>query len=598
MSRTASPLHVLHVDDEPGFAEMAAEFLERHDDRLEITPATSVEEAFDALAEGHIDCIVSDYDMPGMDGIQFLETVRADRPDLPFVLFTGKGSEKVASEAISKGATDYLQKETGTDQFVVLANRVANAAEQYTRRERVALQERQYQELFEKAPVMYIVTRLDGDEPVVEFCNQQFADKLGYDREAVVGQRVYEFYTADSERAAREGGLERALAAEFFREERHLLTSGGEAIPTEVQATPRYDADGNVVGVLTLFFDVSDQREREQELELYRTMVETVPDGVYALDADLRYLAVNEGMTELTGYDREEIVGSHLSLFHDEEGVEAAKAARRDLRESDAPGQTEVVVNRHYPAGDDPIPCEVRFRALPSENGFRGTAGVVRDISDRLARESELERKNQRLEQFASVVSHDLQNPLNVATGRVDLLNQEVESPHLDEIDRSLSRMETLIERLLDLARGEDAGELEPVDLAELVRSCWETVPTASADLVVDTGLTIRANPVRLKQLVENLFKNAVEHGGDTVTVTVATLEDGAGFAVGDDGPGIPTDARETVFDLGFSGTEGGTGLGLNIVETIAAGHDWTVTLTEAPNGGARFEFRGVEVEA
>ncbi|GAB6878503.1 hypothetical protein JCM17823_07770 [Halorubrum gandharaense] len=127
----AGTIRVLHVDDEPDFAEMAAASLEREDERFVVDTATSAGSGLDRLNETDFDCVVSDYDMPGENGIEFLKAVRDNVPDLPFILFTGKGSEEVASEAISAGVTDYLQKGTGTDQYTVLANRVTNAVEKW-----------------------------------------------------------------------------------------------------------------------------------------------------------------------------------------------------------------------------------------------------------------------------------------------------------------------------------------------------------------------------------------------------------------------------------------------------------------------------------
>jgi CheY-like chemotaxis protein len=108
-----STIRILHVDDDPDFAETAAALVEQIDDRFDVETATSVGEGLDRLTDADFDCVVSDYDMPGQNGIEFLETVRADNPDLPFILYTGKGSEEVASDAISAGVTDYLQKGSG-----------------------------------------------------------------------------------------------------------------------------------------------------------------------------------------------------------------------------------------------------------------------------------------------------------------------------------------------------------------------------------------------------------------------------------------------------------------------------------------------------
>ena len=102
-------IHVLHVDDEPDFGDLTATFLQREDDRFTVRTATSAAGGIDSIRDRPPDCVVSDYDMPGQNGLEFLQTVSEEWPDLPFILFTGKGSEEVASEAIANGATDYLQ---------------------------------------------------------------------------------------------------------------------------------------------------------------------------------------------------------------------------------------------------------------------------------------------------------------------------------------------------------------------------------------------------------------------------------------------------------------------------------------------------------
>ena len=129
MTDSSDTIDVLHVDDDPDFTDLAATFLERVDSRIAVRAAGSAAEGRDVLADHDVDCIVSDYDMPGADGIELLEAVREEYPDLPFILYTGKGSEEVASDAISAGVTDYLQKGTGSEQYELLANRIVNAVD-------------------------------------------------------------------------------------------------------------------------------------------------------------------------------------------------------------------------------------------------------------------------------------------------------------------------------------------------------------------------------------------------------------------------------------------------------------------------------------
>ena len=126
-------IRVIHVDDEPDFAALAADFLEREATQLCVETETSADAALDRLATEHFDCVVSDYQMPGTDGLAFLETLREDRSsEIPFIIFTGKGREEVAIEALNLGADRYLQK--GGDpgaQFRVLAQAIDQEVEHH-----------------------------------------------------------------------------------------------------------------------------------------------------------------------------------------------------------------------------------------------------------------------------------------------------------------------------------------------------------------------------------------------------------------------------------------------------------------------------------
>ena len=210
---------------------------------------------------------------------------------------------------------------------------------------------------------------------------------------------------------------------------------------------------------------------------------------------------------------------------------------------------------------------------------------------DRAANQEALERQNERLDEFASVVSHDLRNPLSVIAGRAELVRETGDVDHVDAIVESAERMDRLIEDVLALARqGEAATERERVPLEAAARDAWEAVGTPAASLDVAEGLpVVSGNRERLQRLFENLFRNAIEHAGEDVSVSVRPVGE-AGCAVVDDGPGIPEAERDRVFDRGYS--TGGTGLGLAIVDDIVEGHGGTVAATDAGGGGARIEVR------
>jgi len=211
-------------------------------------------------------------------------------------------------------------------------------------------------------------------------------------------------------------------------------------------------------------------------------------------------------------------------------------------------------------------------------------------------RRAELERQNERLETFASTLSHDLRNPLNVAQARTQLALEENDVEMLPAAATALDRIETLIEGVLTLARqGQTVGATDRIDLSEAVSRAARMVDGLD-EVTVLGDPTVVADHERLCTLLENLFRNAVEHGGEDVTVTVGRCEDGTdGFYVADDGPGFDDDAG-SAFERGYSSTETGTGFGLNIVRSIAEAHGWSVTAGESEVGGARIDVRDVEM--
>ncbi|MFC7075990.1 ATP-binding protein [Haloarcula halophila] len=341
--------------------------------------------------------------------------------------------------------------------------------------------------------------------------------------------------------------------------------------------------------------------------ERFGALLGNIPDPAVVVEFDKReprVTSVNEAFETAFGYDRSEAVGSLLSELVAAPGQTAGDIAENWLQDS---AHSEQEVERATASG------AVRtflFRSVvvTREGGGVEGYGVYTDITERKRREQQLEHQNERLDEFVSIVSHDLRNPLSVAAGHTEQLRAVVDDPaandHLDALDRAHDRMGALLEDLLELARqGQVVGQPEPVDLRSLATEAWEQVDTDGVTLSVDATTTVEADPERLQQLFENLFRNAVEHGvpdestepdGPEITVTVGTLGPTGtdGFYVADDGPGLPEGDHEQVFEHGYSTNPDGTGFGLSIVQNIAEAHGWHVTATESERGGARFEIR------
>lgn len=465
---TTAPVRILAVDDDPSLLDVTATFLERERDRFDVVTRTRADEALSDLISGDIevDAIVSDYDMPARNGLEFLEGVREHYPDIPFILFTGKGSEEIASKAISAGVTDYLQKETGASQYSVLANRLVNIVEKDRTRQKLEESERKFSKLVENSSDFISIVSTEGR---FEYVSPSCEHIIGCSQAEMIGDSVFKYVHPD---------------------------------------------------------------DRQKVME---TFFEAVED----------------------------------------------------------PEMNPVIQFRLHSPERDSVILESRGTNLLADDVVSGFVVNTRDITDLKTREQDLERRNEQLERIKSLITHDIQNPLTVALGSIDLYRETDEESHIEKVEKALHRIDTLVNQTNVLA--DQPGEIEKTDtvsLEDVLWSTWDVVETPGGTLHIEDSKRIEANADRLKQLFENLISNAVQHGGEDITCFVGTTESGIYFE--DDGAGIPTADRELVFESGYTTGSNNMGLGLTIVEQIVNGHGWEITVDDGPDGGTRFEITGV----
>jgi len=331
------------------------------------------------------------------------------------------------------------------------------------------------------------------------------------------------------------------------------------------------------------------------------SIVNALGDGAYVLDADRHRVFVNDRLREVTGFDE--------ALLHDrhperlvEEGYWSAETGDRyraavDRVLSGAADDERVQLTTTLGDGSE-VTTETRLTPIERGGEVVGAVGVIRDVTDRVERERELERLNERLERLAGFLSHDLRNPLSVARGYVDLARETGSTERLAAAEEALDRIESMIDEALVMARDPDAIETETVavDLDDLAADCLESGDfgdrPADAAIVVEDPGPVAGDPTLLRRAVGNLIGNAFDHAGDAPTVRVGV--DDRGLYVADDGPGLPDDDREALTEFGVS-RGGGTGIGLAIVERVAAAHGWELTVAESESGGFRATLVGAE---
>jgi len=478
------------------------------------------------------------------------------------------------------------------------------------------------------------VSSLDG---TIRYATGPFVDCVsGLDGQPV-GASLDQLLSAVEESAAVETLVEHLLAGEAVRRELSVSDSTGEAKTVAFEATP-VESDGHslIVGVC---HDVTDQRRFEQRHVLLAEVSRAIgaadrfEQGLErTLQAICRYTEWAYGEV-WTPADRADELTYTLGYTDDPE-LEPFRTESTsvtfDFGEG-LPGRVYSTQSTEWIPDASEEPLDSFHRAeLAADAGIRAAFGVPvmagervvavlafflterREADDSLAQdvsivagslgglverkqtEELIRRRNKRLAEFAAVVSHDLRNPLNVAAGALEMVRDETDSEYVETVAHAHDRMDELIEDILVLARqGKTVDSEERIVLAESIQDCWKTVETPEATLRINTDQLIRADRSRLRQIVENLLRNAVRHAGPETTVTVGDLD--AGFYIADDGPGIPAADRETVFDPGHTTHTDGNGLGLAIVQDIVTAHGWQISVTESAKGGARFEITGVE---
>jgi len=456
----------------------------------------------------------------------------------------------------------------------------------------------------------------------IRYWNEAATDIFGYEAEEIRGERG-EVLVPDDEPDRFEDNWQRLVAADGNE---NVLTDNvrkdGMEITCEWYNTPLYE-DGSLAGVLSMVRDVTDRERRQRTVatlhETTRDLMEArTPTEIATIGVETAEDVLDLPYTIVLQYDEDdEVLRPTVTSEAYDERFDASptfEVGEGISGEAYATGEIEIHDNgqadpRAHPEGPPSIRSFTAFplgkygvltASSPIVGAFdeqdveaaRVLAANMEAALARAERERTLRRQNERLDEFASVVSHDLRNPLSVARGNVELAQEAGDLDRLDTAADALERMDTLIDGLLTLARdGELAGERVAVDLADCARRAFDEVEAADASLTVASDLgTVRADADHLRELLGNLFGNAAEHSDGPVEIRVGPLDDDTGFFVADDGPGIPAADREDVFDHGYSG-EGSTGIGLAVVEELADAHDWSVTVTESDRlGGARFE--------
>jgi len=387
-------IRILHVDDSPELSELTATWLTRQNERFTIETAATTTEAREHLTAHHVDCIIADYDMPEQNGIQFLEAIRQTYPDLPFILYTGKGSEEIASDAISAGVSDYLQKDTGQDHYTILANRIINLVTQARAEQEVEHTQEYFSRILDHASDYVMIVSETGD---VQYISPAVERVLGYSPEDLSGADAFETIHPEDLSLATETFMNLLDdPAEERTVEYRVRHADGSWRWLEVRGRNLLD-DSVIDGILVTARDITERKAHERELTTVKRRFEAVLENtttpMFLKADDGTYIFINREYRDLFGFHDEEVIGRTDQDIHPPEVAAAVQHNDQTVIERGEPIEAEERVpvddeERIYLTTKAPI-YDTGERSDPDDPV--GVFGVATDITERKQQSRRLE---------------------------------------------------------------------------------------------------------------------------------------------------------------------------------------------------------------
>jgi signal transduction histidine kinase/DNA-binding response OmpR family regulator len=609
-SAPAPKIAVLYVDDEPALLELTTLFLGRNRD-LAIDTALSARLALEKLRLSSYDVIVADYLMPEMDGIEFLKGLRAGGCTIPFIIFTGKGREDVAIEALNTGADFYLQK--GGDprsQFAELGNMIRQAANKRRAEEALRESEQQLHAILQGSPIPQFV--IDRHHRVAHW-NRALEQHTGIPANEVIGTtgQWKAFYgserpvlcdllvdgnTGDLSRWYGDKSAPSRFVDGAYEVKDFFPNLGEHGRWLSFTAVAIRDRAGGIIGALETLEDITDQtaaeenlRERACEVEEAHAQLEAIfqafPDAYLMLDCDgtIQDLRTREPSPLFLPYERL-LTRKVRDLLAPAEGA-LVEETIRGVHEN---GNMEIIEFTQEVAGSRRS-YEGRFIPLLGSQ----VIGIFRDITDWKAGETALMQANAKLQLLSGITRHDILNALTALSAYQELAIETSADPNVLGYLEKQHGITRQIQTLIEFTRFyQKIGVTAPVwqDVYGILTRVVQQIDTRGIRVTYDLqGVEIYADPL-LERVFSNLIENAVNHGGRATCIQFGYDESPSGLTVTceDDGTGVAPDEKEVIFTHGYGRH---SGLGLFLVREILAITGLSIRETGEYGRGARFEI-------
>ncbi len=610
-------MHLLHLEDSAADAELLGRLIRREWPACEIRVVATAAEYRAALERGGFDLILSDYSLPGFDGLTALSLARARFPETPFLFLSGTIGEERAVEALKCGATDYVLKDQPTRLVPAIRQAFALLVEA-DRRRRTEAALRENEERFRQITenVVELIALLDLKMARI-YANPAYRDLLGEGAVLPGVDAFGEVHPDDVERAR--GAFAAAIRTGVpQRCEYRLLLPDGGVREIEAHASVLRDSAARVVHVLLVSRDVTARREDEARLREQASLLDRARDAIIATDLDHRIAYWNASAERLYGWKAGQVYGHRLDTLELDYDPARFAAARAQLL---ATGEWRGDFRLRTKAGDTVLVESTWSLVMENDGRPRSILYIDTDVTERKKLETQLLRA-QRMESIGTLaggVAHDLNNVLTPILLAIELLAGKVSDEEdrrlIEKTKASATHGAALVQQLLAFARGGDAKRTRlnlGVALGELGPLIRQSLPASIQFSAPPNGDTwpIHADATQFNQVLINLCINArdaMPQGGRIELVTGNVMVDAAlaaanpgtrpgpfvRLSVIDTGTGIPPAIVDKIFDPFFTTkTAGkGTGLGLSMVAGILKSHGGFVQVESEPGRGSCFHL-------
>ncbi len=607
------PIRVLHVDDDSGLLLVMKECLELAGP-FQVDAALSVDEALEKMGKNPYDIVVSDYRMPGKDGLKFLKELREEGNTIPFIILTGKGMEEVAAQALNLGADNYINKSINPElMFSEIAHDIIKAVERKRTYLAACLRQERLKAILDSSPNAIMIIDLQCN--IIE-CNRETLRLTRFSsKKEIIGKNLLSF-VEERDRQRISKSVKTALEEGMIKNvEFSLLTQIGKGLAVELSASAIQDSEKNPASIVVTLSDITERRLAENKLGQYSKRLEenqrflenifaAFPDAVSVCDLNGNIIKCNQVTLDLHGYSsKKELIGVNLYALLLQGDCERA---RKELEKVRALGSGQNLEFTMVRRGGDEFPGELSFGAImDSSHNSLGLVVVTKDITDRKRLQDQLilSEKLAAVGRLAASFSHDIRNPLAVIKNSACFLEMRLKEntdekvlKHLRILKEEINFANLMVNDLLDFTR-KNPPRLEEANLNE-------TVQFALSSVSVPENVKVAFSPgnlpkmlldqTQLQRVFTNLFVNAVQAMPDGGKLTIQTTKncDTAELSVIDTGVGMNEDSLGRLFTPFFTTKRNGVGLGLGISKQIVEAHGGELAVKSKQGQGSAFTIR------